>query len=225
MNCALGAAMAVSAGTFVSCVEANDPTSDMMAPHAIVTVKQNNGNVNLQLDDVTVLYPLNMQTGTFEKEERAFVNYRMATSADMARYDAAYGIPNQVYVNWIEKVLTKSMSESTQDDDATYGNDPIEVLNSWSTVCEDGYLTLNFRTMYGGAKTHTVTLVKGEGDYEVVLHHDADGDTGARVGDGVVAFRLDKLPDTEGDTVDLKLVYNSFSGTKTVTFKYCTRKD
>ncbi len=224
MNCALGAAMAVSAGAFVSCVDADEPDSDIMVPNAIVTVKQNNGNVNLQLDDKTVLYPLNMQAGTYGEEVRALVNYRVATLADISRYDAPYGISNLVYVNWIEKVLTKSMSEGTQDDDTAYGNDPVEVLNAWFTVCEDGYLTLNFRAMFGGSNTHTITLVKGEGDYEVVLHHDADGDTGQRLGDGVVAFRLDRLPDTEGETVDLKLVYNSFSGTKTVTFKYCTRK-
>lgn len=225
MNCALGTAMAVSAGSFVSCVDADGPESDLIAPQAIVTVKPNNGKVLLQLDDKTVLYPVNLQTGTYTEEVRAFANYRMATPAEQSADGSEYGLPNQVYVNWMQKVLTKTMSDSTQDDDAAYGNDPIEVLKAWSTVCEDGYLTLNFRAMSGGLKTHTITLVKGEGDYEVVLHHDADGDPGRRAGDGIVAFRLDKLPDTEGATVDLKLVYNSFSGTKTVTFKYCTRKD
>ena len=39
-----------------------------------------------------------------------------------------------------------------------------------------------------------------------------------------MAFRLDKLPDTNGKKVDMTLVWKSFSGQKSVTFKYCSRK-
>ena len=43
--------------------------------------------------------------------------------------------------------------------------------------------------------------------------------------DALVAFRLSELPDTNGQTVDLKVKWNSFSGPKSTTFKYCTRKE
>ena len=45
-----------------------------------------------------------------------------------------------------------------------------------------------------------------------------------RYADGLVAFKLDALPDTEGKTVKLKLKWKSFSGEKSAEFDYCTRK-
>ena len=41
----------------------------------------------------------------------------------------------------------------------------------------------------------------------------------------MVAFRLDGLPDTQGETVKLTLRFDSFSGEKTVKFDYRTRVD
>ena len=93
----------------------------------------------------------------------------------------------------------------------------------WTTVVEDGYLTLRFRTYFGNRTKHVVTLVKGANPYEVVLHHDAKGDVRGVVKDGLVAFRLSDLPDTHGKAVDLTLKWKSFSGVKSVTFKYTSR--
>ena len=42
--------------------------------------------------------------------------------------------------------------------------------------------------------------------------------------DGLVAFKLDSLPDTNGKTVKLKLKWKSFDGDKSVEFNYCSRK-
>ena len=72
-------------------------------------------------------------------------------------------------------------------------------------------------------RTHYLRLVKGDKPYEVILYHDADGDVHGQVADGVIAFRLNDLPDTEGETVDLTLRWNSFSGEKSAQFKYRTR--
>lgn len=36
--------------------------------------------------------------------------------------------------------------------------------------------------------------------------------------------KLDELTDTQGETVKLKLKWNSFSGEKSAEFDYCTRK-
>lgn len=58
----------------------------------------------------------------------------------------------------------------------------------------------------------------------MVLHHNAAGDTRGFIRDGLVAFRLNDLPDTQGKTVDLTLKWQSFSGMKSVTFKYKSRK-
>ena len=64
-----------------------------------------------------------------------------------------------------------------------------------------------------------------ENPYEVEFFHDANGDYADRKGDGLVAFKLDKLPDTNGETVKLKLKWKSFSGEKSVEFDYQTRAE
>ena len=74
--------------------------------------------------------------------------------------------------------------------------------------------------------THYVNLIptnNSENPYEVEFKHDAKGDVSGRVGDGLVAFKLDNLPDTEGQTVKLKLRYKSFNSTKSIEFDYKTR--
>ena len=102
-----------------------------------------------------------------------------------------------------------------------------EIVNDWVTIAEDGYLTLRFRTMWSNMGiTHYVNLIptnNPENPYEVEFKHDANGDVNGRVGDGLVAFKLDNLPDTEGETVKLKLIYKSFNTTKSIEFDYKTR--
>ena len=56
------------------------------------------------------------------------------------------------------------------------------------------------------------------------FRHNAYGDTYGQEADGLVAFKLDALPDTEGKTVKLKLKWKSYSGEKSAEFDYCTRK-
>ena len=107
--------------------------------------------------------------------------------------------------------------------------DPVEIVRDWVTIAEDGYLTLRFRAKWEGDNRtpHLVNLVTGvnpENPYEVQFRHDTNGD-GQRIwGDGLVAFRLDGLPDTEGKTVKLKLTWKSFSGPKSAEFEYRTRE-
>ena len=128
-------------------------------------------------------------------------------------------------MNWVDTILTKNMAQSFGDkNNEKYGNDAIEIVKDWTTVVEDGYLTLRFRTYFGNRTKHAINLVKGDKPYEVVLHHNAFGDTRGFVSDGLVAFSLKDLPDTQGKSVDLTLKWQSFSGMKSVKFKYTTRK-
>ncbi|MZM33368.1 hypothetical protein GT859_11180, partial [Bifidobacterium pseudocatenulatum] len=92
-----------------------------------------------------------------------------------------------------------------------------------------GYLTLRFRTKWGDYnKAHFVNLLLGQNPsdpYEVEFRHNAYGDTYGTVGDGLVAFKLVGLPDTNGKTVPLTLKWKSFSGDKSAVFDYCTQKN
>lgn len=205
---------------FTSCEDDRD-----VSPlyNGLVTIRYTESEVlYFQLDDVRTLYPVNMGNSKLWADgQRALINFYVVDEDDKGFTDA-------VYVNWIERVLTKSMVESKGvENDVVYGKDPVEIVRDWVTVVEDGYLTLRFRTYWSGGVTHTVNLLAGvnpANPYEVEFRHNANGDLNYYVGDGLVAFDLSKLPDTEGKTVKLTLKWMSFSGPKSVVFDYCTSK-
>ncbi len=191
--------------------------------NALVTVKPNadNTSVYLQLDDKTTVFPSNLAKSPFgTKEVRALAVLNEVN-------DKTEGYDKTAFVGRLDSIRTKDLAANLGDDNAkTYGTDPVEIVKDWVTIAEDGYLTLRFRTNWGGMKTHLINLVATNPDkpYELTLYHDANGDASNYAADGLVAFRITSLPDTEGKTVDLTLKWNSFSGEKTATFKYCSRK-
>ena len=220
---AVATVVATSIG-FQSCLDDDDNNAYYLRyPNALVTVKEAaDGAFFLQLDDKTTLLPTNVKTSPFgDKEVRAMMNYSEVDEAS-GEYTKA------VHINWIDSILTKPIAPDLgEENDEIYGTDPVEIVNDWVTLAEDGYLTLRFRTVWGGSKKHFVNLLLGqnpENPYEVEFRHNAYGDTYGETGDGLVAFKLDELPDTEGKTVKLKLKWKSFSGDKSAEFDYCTRK-
>jgi len=193
--------------------------------NALVTVKPNadNSQVYLQLDDNTTLFPINMSKSPFGKKEvRALTCYTISKGYVG---DYTYGVE----VNWIDSILTKALVPNIGETEnlALYGADGVEIVNDWVTIAEDGYLTLRFRTIWGGKAMHYVNMAYRtdvENQYTVSFYHNANGDTNGVIGDALVAFKLDGLPDTKGETVDLILTWQSFSGPKSAKFKYTTRK-
>ena len=220
------AAVGVAALSLVSC---DDDKDNMMYYHpytvnAIVTVKPiDDSDCYFQLDDETTLQPINLKGSPYgDKEVRALVNY----------YEMVEVVnPNSlnIYVNWMDSIRTKSTVPTLGDlNDETYGNDPIEIVNDWYTVAEDGYLTLRFRTLSDrSGRVHYVNLLTGvdENDpYTVELRHDACGDVSGIATDGLIAFNLNELPDTNGEVVKLTLKWKGYGADKSATFDYCTRK-
>lgn len=212
------------ASTIQSCLDDDKNTIlSTRYPNALVTVKTSSDNdLYLQLDDTTTLLPTNLTTSPFgEKEVRALLHFT-ETDEDSKGYSKA------VYVNWIDSILTKPAvpALTTAENDSIYGTDPLEIVNDWVTIAEDGYLTLRFSTLWGGQKTHFINLLTGvnpDDPYEVELRHNANGDTANRKGDALVAFSLTDLPDTEGQTVKLTINWQSFSGKKSAEFNFCSR--
>lgn len=210
--------------TFQSCLN-DDKNWNPSYPNALVTVKPINDNsFFLQLNDSTTLLPTNMKSLPFgNKEVRALVNYS-DTDKPHEGYDKA------VYINWMDSILTKPIAPDlgSAQNNKIYGTDPVEIMNDWVTIAEDGYLTLRFKTVYGNTgKPHSVNLLAGlnpASPYEVEFRHNAYGDTYGADGYGLAAFNLNSLPDTKGKTVKLKLKWKSFNGDKTTEFNYCTRK-
>ncbi len=213
--------------SFTACNDDDDNTHAIcpVVPqyNALVTVKPNadNTSVYLQLDDNTTIFPLNLAKSPFgTKEVRA-----LATILNSS--DKTQGYDRSAMVTRLDSIRTKGLAKDLNSDNGkTYGIDPVEIVKDWLTIAEDGYLTLRFRTNWGGKKTHFINLVatNAENPYELTLYHNANGDIPNHAADGLVAFRITSLPDTGGKTVDLTLKWNSFSGEKSATFKYCSRK-
>ena len=210
--------------TFQSCLDDDDYNYGYLTPNALVTVKPVSDNsFFLQLDDTTTLLPVNIASSPYgNKEVRALVNCRGVN-------EPAEGYSKAVYVNWIDSILTKQIAPDLGvENDSVYGTDPVDMIRDWVTIAEDGYLTLRFRTNWGDRnKAHFVNLLASQdpaNPYEVGFRHNAYGDVYGVEGDGLVAFNLGSLPDTEGKTVKLKLKWKSPVGDKSVEFDYCTRK-
>lgn len=199
-----------------SCNDDHDSTY-LWQPTALVTVRPatDDGGFTLQLDDKTTLYPSNMKNSPYgDKEVRALVNY-----VD----ESGRGDVRSVRINWMDSIRTKNTTPSLGlDNDAYYGNDPIEIVKDWVTVAEDGYLTLRIRTRWGHRHIpHYIYLLTGvnpDNPYELELRHNAQGDVGGMFGDALVAFNLNDLPRSEGDNVKIKVNWKSFSGKKSAEF-------
>ncbi len=221
---ALAASMAMV--SFNSCDKSQDGIPyDQLFANAVVTVKPSGDTFYLQLDDSTIVKPSNLTKSPFgDSEVRAFTNYKVESQTKGEQVG---------YINWMRQMLTKQTvaSQGTEKDKEEYGNDVVDVVNAFPTVCEDGYLTLRFRTYWGRSSSvkHTVNLVTGvdESDpYLVEFRHNDGGDLKEIESDAYVSFRLSELPDTEGQTVKLKVRYKASSGdNKIITFDYKTRKD
>ena len=213
--------LAMATTLFSSCLDDNDDNCISFRPTALVTVKPDTDSFFLQLDDSTRLFPVNMTKSPFgDKEVRALVNYNIEEGKKSAF--------QKVHINWIDSIRTKMTVPSLGDKNtATYGNDPVEIVNDWVTVAEDGYLTLRVRTRWGyNNKVHYLNLLTGvnpENPYEVELRHDANGDSPIQMGDALIAFNLrELLKGADKDKVKFTLRWNSFSGAKKTEFELKT---
>ena len=200
---------------------------------ATVTLKApavDGGKWFMQLDDSTALEATNIASHPYDnKELRAYIRYNdinEMTSAPTSR--SAIKKMYSVNVLTIDTILTKKMDPMVENTAEEYGNDPVEVVNSWETVAEDGYMNIRFRTRWGNNIKHRVTLVHrtdAEDPYTVEFLHNANGDTNGQVADGMVAFRLDDCFNEGNKPIEITLKWKSYSGEKSAKFKYIPRKD
>lgn len=180
----------------------------------------------MQLDDSTVIYAKNIASHPYEnKELRAYIRYN-DVQKDMALSKFPYEYSANILT--IDTILTKKMDPMVENMAEEYGNDPVEVIDSWETVAEDGYLNIRFRTRWGNNIKHRVTLVHRtdvDDPYTVEFIHNAHGDINGHVADGMVAFRLDDCFNEGDEPIEITLKWKSYSGEETTKFKYIPRKD
>ena len=225
----------VVALTAVSLQSCDDDDDDYYPAFNLATVtlkapKVDGGKWFMQLDDSTTLEATNIASHPYDNRElRAYIRYN--DIKDMASAPASRSAIQKMYsvnVLTIDTILTKKMDPMVENTAEEYGSDPVEVVNSWETVAEDGYMNIRFRTRFGYNGKHRMTLVHrtdAEDPYTVEFLHDANGDTNGQVADGMVAFRLDDSFNEGNDPIEITLKWKSYSGEKSAKFKYTPRKD
>ena len=200
---------------------------------ATVTLKApqtDGGKWYMQLDDSTALEASNIATHPYDnKELRAYIRYNDVK--DMTNAPTSRSTIKKMYsvnVVTIDTILTKKMDPMVENMAEEYGDDPVEVVDSWETVAEDGYMNIRFRTRWGNNIKHRVTLVHRtdvDDPYTVEFIHNAHGDVNGQVDDGMVAFRLDDCFNKGDEPIVITLKWKSYSGEKTAKFKYIPRKN
>ena len=210
------AALTLSAFAFTSCDDDDCDLDYSRLPTALVTVYPEETGFFMQLDDRTKLIPTNMKASPYgDKTVRALVNF--------TEQEKTTGDVRNVHINWIDSIRTKMpVTTAGEEDDKVYGNDPVEIVRDWVTVAEDGFLTLRFRTVWGGTQTHTVNLLTGvnpDNPLEFTLRHNAAGDNMGAMGDALIAFNLNEILKDCDSEVTIKLNWTSFSGKKSTEFK------
>lgn len=204
-----------------SCLEADGENPNYASDtgnykFVVVTIKTDaTGQTYMQLNDSSTIVPSNpSMVPDCGKEVRAFGSVYAYDDIDAAGEHTAV-------VTALDTIRTKMM-QLPANDGTTFGDDPLEIVDDWMTVCEDGYLTLHFRTYFGNGIRHNLCLIP-EDDNTVRLCHNANGDTSGDTADGLIAFRLNLLPSTGGKYKEITMKWASFAGEKSVTFKYKSR--
>lgn len=210
---------AASCSGFNDDMESGDGLTTSGSQTALVTVcPESDGSFFMQLDDSTRLNPVNVKKSPFgEKEVRAILRYhndKNYTAGDRVR---------DVKVNSLDSIRTKRPVAYTGESTNTMvGNDPIEIINDWVTVAEDGYLTLRLRTYWGnGGVIHDINLLTGtnpEDPFEVELRHNAHGDLNGTLGDALIAFYLGDIEALNNGPVQFTLKWRGFMEDKKIFF-------
>lgn len=215
---------------FYSCLDDNDAYNEFWkdSVRAIVTVKPLGDNsYYMQLDDSTTLFPTNAYMPANLKEIRALVIYKN----DEKKTE---GYDQSVQLLRMDTLLTKQIAPDLGlENDSYYGTDML-ALNGGSIWAkngvwiEDGYITFDFfiQRGYNENVKHFLNLVQTNpaDPYELEFRHNAYGNIDSYLdpAQGLVSFKLDLLPSTQGKTVKLKIKYKSFVSNdyKTVELDY-----
>lgn len=206
----------VSCMSYSEDLEAANDRSRAILANGLVTVKTlESGTVYFQLDETTTLQPVSWKN-YFGKEVRALVNYT-ELSVDSELFTKA------VRVNGIDSVRTKkAYSLAFRNPDEDVADSPIELIDDWLTVCEDGYMNVHYAAQYGSnPDVHELNLgIHPDKPFDLYLFLDRKNDSGTAWYDEVVAFDITELiPCDEGEVVSLTLHWDSNDGSKTLKFK------
>lgn len=202
---------------------------DRTASQAVGTVKTRDGVRFIQLDPVSTGFVVNpKEIEDLADGTRVYLQYRTVVSTNTPEF-----CTDAILVEWATPLEQGGVSllnfEEAFSADSFLATDPVDIVPDWITSLEDGFLTLHY-TIASGDKKHSFGLYRGMGSpVRFYLVHDADGDTGKALKDGIICFQLpmeNLFPEIgEGETVALTLHYLNLDHTqKTLTFEYRSPK-
>ena len=212
-----------------ACLDDDDDSyslDDMWVAVATV-VPQGDNSYYLRLDNGETLWPAATNYPNYKPnvDQRAYVNFTIlgdSTQSNLGGY--AY----YVKVNAIHDILTKPIAKNEgAANDSIYGTSPVSIPNESSIWVGDGYLNVYFMTGWGGQKAHFINLLQTDAEndpYSLEFRHNAFDDPAYTTAAGRVAFNLSSVPDTKGETVELRVKVKTYEGDKTFTLKYNTDK-
>ena len=207
----------------------SDPQKGTGNDLAIGTVRSQDGVRFIRLDGQSCSQVMNpKEIADIKDGTRVFLQYRYVVAENLADF-----CTDAILVEWASPLDVGSMSLlnfeecfSTDNAGSLHYSDPVDIVTDWITSLEDGFLTLHYLIPQSGNKKHHFALYHSMYDkYAYYLIHNADGDKG-EVSDGIVCFDVSHvLPDTDGETVKLSLVYIDLNNTeKRLTVDYCSPK-
>ena len=205
----------------------NSATEDL----AIGTLRSQDGVRYIKLDEKTCSQVVNPEAvSDINDGTRVFLEFRYVVYEKVAAF-----CTDAILVEWASPIDAGDVSLlnfeecfSAENVKSRSYTDPVDIVTDWMTSLEDGFLTLHYRTPQSGDKKHSFALYRSmnvNDRYAYYLVHNADGDKGP-VSEGIVCFDVSYLlPDTEGETVKLSLVYIDLNNTeKRLTVEYCSPK-
>ena len=179
----------------------------------IDTGDSGNSNFTIEMDDGSVLYPINSyhSRNCIDDYERVLVNYTILGDKLIDDENREY----YVRINSLKDILYKGIFDITPETEDSIGNDPIHVHKVWLS---NNLLTFEL-DYYGYDKIHYINLVKEPGeltgpDQPIQLelrHNDRDDEKRYRLS-ALVTFDLEALQIAGQDTVQFTVTANDFEG-------------
>lgn len=180
-------------------------------------------------DSDGIIMPININVNPFGKQEIRAI----ASCAYAGFYNDNPDIKTSK-IAFIDSITTLQPIESMPEiDNNAYGTDPLEVMLDWTTVCEDGYLNLSVKSVWGlYGNPSRLKLIYGtnpDDPLEFQLRYDGNGLSNGSEAVNRVAFNLNKYFESIGLTNEnvagkrLKVKFNSFSGPKIIEFPIAIR--
>lgn len=134
-------------------------------------------------------------------------------------YSSGYGggLPDfcteSIFLHWASALEVGTVSRMPV---SAPGGDPMEIVTDWITSLEDDFLTVHYSVRTSGSVKHSFTLSPGTQAGEYFLRHDAHGDRGGELTEGIICFPVTALlPETCGESVTLSLDYLNLQNTRT----------